>query len=179
MAGISDQALKSKYAENKYRFNKGTELQNKEFVDGSGLEVYETNFRSYDQQVGRFLQIDPLVDVSKNLSPYLYGSDNPTLRNDPSGLKDTIINGEPVQRDHDLNAATVTAKKRKHLPKTDNNQDPDPPYSEITSIALDRTMEKFEKIRHLREITSGATDPIASRTIDAALLKTSLSGMVL
>jgi len=35
MAGISDKALKPNYTENKYRYNGGTELQNKEFIDGS------------------------------------------------------------------------------------------------------------------------------------------------
>lgn len=44
MAGISNKALKSQYKENKYRFQK-QELQNKEFDDGSGLEMYEFKYR--------------------------------------------------------------------------------------------------------------------------------------
>lgn len=35
MAGISDKALKSNYSENNYNYNKGNELQSKEFSDGS------------------------------------------------------------------------------------------------------------------------------------------------
>jgi len=86
MAGISDKAIKTQYAENKYRFDAGTELQNKEFSDGSGLEMYETNFRGYDPQIGRFWQIDPLADLNEDESPYSFASNNPILMVDPSGL---------------------------------------------------------------------------------------------
>jgi len=85
MAGISDKAVKTQYAENKFRYNAGSELQDKEFADGSGLEAYETNYRTYDQQIGRFFQIDPLADRFNSLSLYSFSGDNPVAYNDPTG----------------------------------------------------------------------------------------------
>ncbi len=86
MSGISDKAIKSNYAENKYRYNGGNELQNKEFSDGSGLELYDASFRGYDPQLGRFWQVDLLADISEDQSPYSFAYNNPILLNDPLGL---------------------------------------------------------------------------------------------
>ena len=87
MAGISDKAIKLNYAENKYRYNGGTELQHQEFSDGSGLELYETGFRMLDPQIGRFSQIDPKANNYSSTSPYVFAMNNPVLFNDPGGLK--------------------------------------------------------------------------------------------
>ncbi len=87
MEGASDKAMKTNYAENKFRYNSGSELQNKEFSDGSGWEMYETQFRGYDPQIGRFGQIDPLADLFQFSSPFQYAGDNPTVMDDPTGLE--------------------------------------------------------------------------------------------
>jgi RHS repeat-associated protein len=84
MAGISSKAANT--LENRKKFNDGNELQSKEFSDGSGLDWYDANFRTYDAQIGRFHQIDPLADISEIESPYSFASNNPVDNNDPLGL---------------------------------------------------------------------------------------------
>ena len=94
MAGISSKAAGG--IENKKGYN-GNELQNKEFSDGSGLELYDFNARTYDQQTGRFIQIDPLSeDGQESFNPYHFSYNNPIRFNDPDGEApdDIIIRGK-------------------------------------------------------------------------------------
>jgi RHS repeat-associated protein len=100
MAGISSNALKgANYPENRLKYN-GKELQNKEFGDGSGLELYSYGYRMQDPQLGRWFNLDPKADTFYMFSPYNYTLNNPIKFIDPDGrdvglaIKRKMVDGQ-------------------------------------------------------------------------------------
>ena len=88
MDGISSKALKFGYSENKIKFQ-GQEFANKEFSDGTGLEMYEFKWRTHDPQIGRFTQVDPLSEKYVYNSTYAFSENKVISHVELEGLEAT------------------------------------------------------------------------------------------
>jgi len=71
----------------KYKFN-GKELQD-DNIGGNQLNLYDYGARNYDTALGRWMNIDPLTELSRRYSPYVYCYNNPVRFIDPDGMYST------------------------------------------------------------------------------------------
>ena len=81
----------------------------KELIDDADLGWYDYGFRSYDVQIGRFTQVDPLTDNYSFWSPYLYAGNDPITNIDYLGLGPET--GLTVATAKVLTNVTVTATR--------------------------------------------------------------------
>ena len=79
MKGISSNAATT--IVNNYKFNSGTELN-----DNFDINYYETYYRNYDAQIGRFTGVDLLAELEFGVSPYTFGVNDPVFWSDRTGL---------------------------------------------------------------------------------------------
>lgn len=96
----------------------GNELQANEFASGTGLELYDFNARTYDAQIGRFMNVDPLSELDYSLSPYRYAYNNPVSYTDKTGMHEDWYEDEQgemhfddrIQSQKDLDRLGISGK---------------------------------------------------------------------
>jgi RHS repeat-associated protein len=83
IAGISSKKLGDP---NEGSLKNNNLYNDKEIDDEADLDWLDYGFRNYDPQIGRFVQIDPLVDETPVLSGYHYALNDPITNIDEDGL---------------------------------------------------------------------------------------------
>jgi RHS repeat-associated protein len=96
MAGISDEAVKTNYVANKYRFI------GQLYDDDLDWDAYQMRYRTMDPQLGRFWQVDPLATKYVYTSPFAYAENRPIDGIDLEGKEwwravGGILLNDPVQ----------------------------------------------------------------------------------
>ena len=65
---------------NRYKYS------GKELNEELGLDWYDYGARNYDPTISRWVNVDPLAELSFNLTPYRFAGNNPVLFQDNNGL---------------------------------------------------------------------------------------------
>ncbi|HWJ29432.1 MAG TPA: RHS repeat-associated core domain-containing protein, partial [Flavisolibacter sp.] len=162
MQGISSSAVAFGNPGNKFKYN-GKEEQRKEFSDGSGLEWLDYGARMYDNQLGRWMTMDPLSEKYFSMTPFNYVLNNPIGFIDYDGMDVYIIfqDGRTVlaRKEDKPDILYVNDNDNKTV---DQNKDGKIDEKDGLEVKTKGMLEQLTKVRSIAELNDGTKTPLHS-----------------
>jgi len=116
--------LKGIVKQGAYRYTFNAQSEKQADLNGGKGYFYETDWRGYDPQLGRFHAIDQLADFYPGITPYQFAFNNPISFNDPTGVEGVGPEGENLEYDKRKEIREAKKEYREHKRNIKRNTKP-------------------------------------------------------